>query len=75
MTGDVAPPEFFPFLQICIDSAFILPQYLVLWKLLVLQVERLLQIRSRSCKVLQGKIVHGGFFKMATKKKAKKKKH
>jgi len=24
---------------------------------------------------LQGKIVHGGFFKMATKKKAKKKKH
>src|SRR5229473_2414560 len=25
-----APSEFFPFLQICIDTAFILPQYLVL---------------------------------------------
>jgi len=75
MTGEWLRQEFFPFLQICIDSAFILPQYLVLWKLLVLQVERLLQVRSRRCKVLQGKIVHGGFFKMATKKKAKKKKH
>src|SRR5260370_42473194 len=55
MTGDVAPPEFFPFLQICIDSAFILPQYLVLWKLLVRQVEWLLPVRSRRCKSCKGK--------------------
>jgi hypothetical protein len=47
------------------------PQYLVLRTLPVLQVGWLFAIGSPK---LQGKIVHGGTF-MATKKKAKKKKH
>jgi hypothetical protein len=57
-------------MQNCVDTAFILPQYLVLRTLPVLQVGWLFAIGSPK---LQGKIVHGGTF-MATKKKAKKKK-
>jgi hypothetical protein len=58
-------------MQNCVDTAFIVPQYLVLRTLPVPQVGWLFAIGSRK---LQGKIVHGGTF-MATKKKAKKKKH
>jgi hypothetical protein len=50
-----------------------LPQYLVLRTLLVLQVGWRLAIEAVVNRPLQGKIVHGGSF-MATKKKAKKKK-
>jgi hypothetical protein len=53
---------------------FILPQYLVVRALLVLQVEWRLHPGPVVGQPLQGKIVHGGTF-MATKKKAKKKKH
>src|SRR5208283_3321580 len=58
-------------MQNCVDTAFILPQYLVLRTLPVQRVGWLLAFGSPKS---QGKIVHGGTF-MATKKKAKKKKH
>jgi hypothetical protein len=64
----------FVHLQNSVDTAFIVPQYLVLRTLPVPRVGLRLAIGSRSQKPLQGKIVHGGSF-MATKKKAKKKKH
>ena len=57
-----------------VDTAFTLPQYLVLRMLLVLRIEWRLHLGPVVGQPLQGKIVHGGTF-MATKKKAKKKKH
>jgi hypothetical protein len=57
-----------------IDTAFILPQYLVLRTLPVQGIGGVLHSGPVVEKPLQGKIVHGGSF-MATKKKAKKKKH
>jgi hypothetical protein len=50
------------------------PQYLVLRTLLVLQIGGVLHSGPVVVNPLQGKIAHGGTF-MATKKKAKKKKH
>jgi hypothetical protein len=74
MTGGLACREkssiYCKLLQNCVDTAFILPQYLVLRTLPVPQVGWLFAFGSPK---LQGKIVHGGT--MATKKKAKKKKH
>jgi hypothetical protein len=61
-------------LQNSIDTLFILPQYLGLEDHSLLQVGLVFQIQGPSQSPLQGKIVHGGTF-MATKKKAKKKKH
>ena len=67
--------EFLRSMHNCVDTTFILPQYLVLRTLPVLEVGLRLRLGSVICEnPLQGKIVHGGSF-MATKKKAKKKKH
>jgi hypothetical protein len=63
--------ELLPAMQNCVDTAFTLPQYLVLRTLPVLEVGWQFAFGSPKS---QGKIVHGGTF-MATKKKAKKKKH
>jgi hypothetical protein len=60
-------------LQNSVDTAFTLPQYLVLRTLPVQQVGGVLHSGPVVELPLQGKIVHGG--NMATKKKAKKKKH
>jgi hypothetical protein len=58
-----------------VDTSFTLPQYLVIWDRRLLQVASIFQVQGPVVeKPLQGKIVHGGTF-MATKKKAKKKKH
>jgi hypothetical protein len=61
-------------MQNCVDTTFILPQYLVLRTLPIPQVGWRFAMGPLVEKPLQGKIVHGGTF-MATKKKAKKKKH
>jgi hypothetical protein len=61
-------------LHYCVDTSCTLPQYLVLRKLPVQQLGGTLHSGPEVGKPLQGKIVHGGTF-MATKKKAKKKKH
>jgi len=61
-------------MQILVDTLFTLPQYLVLTTLPVPQVGWHFAFGPNSQEPLQGKIAHGGTF-MATKKKAKKKKH
>jgi hypothetical protein len=61
-------------MQNSIDTLFILPQYLALVDHSLLQVGLVFQIQGPKSVTLAGKIVHGGTF-MATKKKAKKKKH
>jgi hypothetical protein len=70
---DLSPTELFQKCNNSIDTAFTLPQYLVLRTLPVLQVGGVLHSGPAVENPLQGKIVHGGT--MATKKKAKKKKH
>jgi hypothetical protein len=57
-----------------IDTASILPQYLGLDDRSLPRVGLHFSFAGPNQQLLQGKIVHGGTF-MATKKKAKKKKH
>jgi len=70
----MAPGDFLHRHQICIDSVFILPQYLVLTTLPVPDVGWHFAFGPSSQNLCKGKSLTEGTF-MATKKKAKKKKH
>jgi hypothetical protein len=61
-------------LQNSIDTSFIVPQYLVLEGPAVLSIGLVFQATGPAVQISQGKTFNGGSF-MATKKKAKKKKH
>ncbi|PYX48655.1 MAG: hypothetical protein DMG79_11345, partial [Acidobacteria bacterium] len=67
--------EFLKTAQNSVDSLFTVPQYLVLYGLPTLQVGLIEKQGPRSRDFEQGKIVHTEESFMATKKKAKKKKH
>jgi hypothetical protein len=61
-------------LQNSVDTSFIVPQYLGLEGPAVLSVGLVFQATGPAVQISQGKTFNGGSF-MATKKKAKKKKH